>query len=242
METGPPTDVLDAQVQQGFAFVSQGCCEALLLSKGKSVPPGEEEDVDRKTQLALACIAAIKPDMKSEEVAQKINQGYLLENPDCYAELNFDEDALNDVLDKGEAKKISEYIAHVEKSKAKKEVVMQTREKFMGTYFKVSPAPKPSAAAKKQPRWLPDMDKGTTGKIFEWILKHTPSDIDIQCDDYNGRWRVISPLNLWRSVSWTKRGHKVAAMEVVHQAWLYEKDWSGHSAPFDLEELAKNFE
>ena len=79
MESGPPKDVLDAQVQQGFAFVSQGCCEALLLSKGKSVPPGEEEDVDRKTQLALACIAAIKPDMKSEEVAQKINQGYLLE-------------------------------------------------------------------------------------------------------------------------------------------------------------------
>ena len=52
----------------------------------------EKEDTDRKTQLALACIAAIKPDMKSEEVAHKINKAYLLENPDCYADLNVDED------------------------------------------------------------------------------------------------------------------------------------------------------
>jgi hypothetical protein len=155
--------------------------------------------------------------------------------------LKVDEDALTDVLDKGEARKVSEYIASVEKSKAKKEVVMETRDRWMGTYFKVTPAPKFSAADKKQPRWLPSKDESATRKIHEWINKYTPADIVIQCDDYNGRWRVISPLKEWRSISWTNRGHKAAAMEVVHQAWLYEKDWSGKAPGFDLKELATNF-
>ena len=71
--------------------------------------------------------------------------------------------------------------------------------------------------------------------------KYSPADVAIECDDYNGRWRVIAPTLEWRSISWTKRGYEKAALEVIHQAWVFQKDWNGQQSPFSLEELATRF-
>ncbi len=238
---GPPESVLSAQASRGFAFVSEAACETFLESKGLELPASEEDAEDRKTTLTIACIAAIKPDMKAEEVSKTINTAFLAENPDCYATLPVDEDMLSDVVDKGEAKKLAEYTLSVEKSKAKKAFVMQTRDKCVRKLFKGSPPPKYSAAQKRPPRWLPEQDKGTTSVILDWITKHCAPEVAIQVDDYNGRWRVIAPTLEWRSVSWTKRGHEKAALEAIHQSWLYQKDWDDREAPFSLSDLAKRF-
>jgi hypothetical protein len=237
-----PKGVLEAQVDRGFAFVSEGACETLLHSKGKGLPEGDADELHRKTTLALACIAAIKPDMLAEEASKTINKAFLAENPDGYATLQVDEDALCDVLNKGEAKKITEYNVQVQKTKATKDLVMQTRERFVGKYFKTGPAPKYTTAQKKAPRWLPSQDTATTEVITNWISKYAPPDVEIQCDDYNGRWRVIAPTLDWKSVSWTKRGYEKAALEVIHQAWEYQRDWCGAVAPFSLVDLAKRFQ
>ena len=241
-ENGPAKDVLSAQVDQGFAHVSEGALEKVLMMKKKEQPDGDEGDTDRKTALALACIAAIKPEMMAEDVAKRINLAFLEENPDCYATLQVDADTLSDVVDKGEAKKVAEYEVAVEKCKARKAVVMQTREKYLGKYFKKSAAPKYSAVQKKQPRWLPAQDKATTVGIWAWIKLHLPAEVHVQCDDYNGRWRVLAPTLEWRSISWTKRGHQKAALEVIHQAWKYHQDWIGVVPPINLDELAKSFD
>ena len=82
--------------------------------------------------LTLAWIAAIKPAMTADVVSQKVNQAFLAEHPDCYATLHVDEDILSDVVDKGEAKTVAEYTAQVQKSKAQKALVMQTRDKYLG--------------------------------------------------------------------------------------------------------------
>lgn len=233
--------VLEAQVDRGFAFVEEGACELLLLSKGKSLPDGSETEYDRKTLLTMHCISAIKPDLDTEAVSKAINKAYLLENPDCYANVQVDADALGDVLDKGETKKMAEYFAQVEKTKARKNVVMETKEQHAPKLFKVTPAPKYLPKEKKTPRWLPEKDATKTEKIHEWIKKHISSNISVQVDDYNGRWRVIAPTDDWKSISWTKRGHKKAAMEVIHQAWVYENDFTGQKPPFSLDDLAATF-
>ena len=62
-QTGAPREVLDAQVQRGFAFVEEKCMEELLTSRGKAIPEGDEEENSWKTELTMACLAAIKPDM-----------------------------------------------------------------------------------------------------------------------------------------------------------------------------------
>jgi hypothetical protein len=232
---------LEAQVDRGFAFVSEGACESFLLSREKELPEGGETELHRKTTLALACIAAIKPDMLAEDASKTINQAFLAENPDCYASLHVDEDALCDVLNKGEANKVTEYNVQVQKTKAKKALAMETRDRYVYKYFKKGPAPEYTSAQKKMPRWLPPRDQASTKVITAWIRRHAPADVEILCDDYNGRWRVIAPTLEWRSISWTKRGYEKAACEVIHQAWEYEEDWCGRKPPFSLDELAKRF-
>ena len=106
-EYAPPIDVLSAQVDRGFAFVPEAACEKLLLEREKKLPDGSEKDVDQKTMLALACTAAIKPAMTAEDVSKAMNRAFLTEHPDCYSTLQVDEDALSDVVEKGEAQNMA---------------------------------------------------------------------------------------------------------------------------------------
>jgi hypothetical protein len=239
--TSAPKGVLEAQVENGFAFVSEGALESLLGLKGQALPEGSEEEEHRKTTLALACVLACKPDYDAQAASKVINKAFLAENPDCYASLHVDEDALCDVVNKGEAKKIAEYNVQVQQTKATKALVMQTRDDYVGKHFKKGEVPKYTSAQKKQPRWLPSQDTAATSVITDWIRKYLPAEVQVECDDYNGRWRVIAPTLNWRSISWTKRGYEKAAFEVIHQAWEYETDWSGLKPPFSLEELEKRF-
>lgn len=236
-QTGAPREVLDAQVQRGFAFVEEKCMEELLTSRGKAIPEGDEEDNSWKTELTMACLAAINPDMTDTEAAACIARGFVEEHPDCYATLQVEEEQLKDVCNAGEAQKIAEFVAGLAKVKAKKDVVFSTRDRGLHKYFKKSPAPKLSAAHKRPPRWLPKSDESNTAAVSQWIEKHAPPSVKIECDDYNGRWRVISANLDWRSISWTKRGYKKAAFEVLSQAWAYHKDYTSVGPPYDVAAL-----
>lgn len=240
-EHGPRLSVLEAQVEQGFAFVSEGACTQLLHTK-KKLAPMPEVDEDWKTRLTMACIAAIKPDLSQEEVSAKINAAYLLEHPDCYGNQVVDYDLLGDVLDKREAEKMMQYQIGVEKEYVRKELVMETRDKYVSKLFKRK-APKPAwtKAQKDGPRWLPEQDTKATTEIREWIMKFCGPDVQVQKDDFNGRWRVIAPTKEWKSISWTMRGHEKAAMEAIHMSWKYQADWNGMKSPFDLDTIAGKF-
>ena len=68
--------------------------EQLLLDKGKTIPPVDDETDDRKTALALACIAAIKPAYTDVQAARCLAKSFVLENPDIYADDLVDPDLL----------------------------------------------------------------------------------------------------------------------------------------------------
>ena len=137
----------------------------------------------------------------------------------------------------GEAQKIAEFVANLSRVKAKNDLVFSTRDRGLHKCFKKSPAPKLSAAQKRPPRWLPKHDESNTAAVSQWIEKHAPPSVKIECDDYNGRWRVISANLDWRSISWTKRGYKKAAFEVLSQAWAYHQDYTGVGPPYDVAAL-----
>ena len=63
-------------------------------ARKKELPEEGGPDQDRKTNLALACIAAIKPDMSAENAAKTLNKAFIAEHPDCYADLEVNEDVL----------------------------------------------------------------------------------------------------------------------------------------------------
>ena len=216
----------------------------MLALSGKELPICENESLHRRTDLTLACIAAIKPETTDEEAAACIARAFVAEHFDCYADLAVDVGTLSEVLNAGEAKAVHEYAVGLKKLQAEKEMVLHTRHERFHKYFKKSAPPKLkySAAANKLPKWLPEKDEGNTEAITRWLSSHMPSSVIVQCGDYNGRWRVISANLEWISISWTKRGYEKAAMEVVHQAWEYHYDMCGSRAPFDMNELAKRFQ
>ena len=187
--------------------------------------------------MTMACLAPIKPDMADTEAVACIARGFVEEHPDCYATLLVEEEQLKDVCNAGEAQKIAEFVANLSRVKAKKDIVFSTRDRGLHKYFKKPPAPKYSAAQKRPPRWLPKHDESNTAAVSQWIEKHAPSSVKIECDDYNGRWRVISANLDWRSISWTKRGYKKAAFEVLCQAWTYHQDYGGVGPPYDIAAL-----
>jgi hypothetical protein len=239
--TATPKDLLEAQATCGFAHVSEKTMEDVLVHKGKEVPSGDEGDNHRKTDLALACIAAIKPDMPGREASRCVARAFVEENPECYSDVLVDENALGDVVNAGEAKKVAEHAARIAATKAMKALAVLTRERRLPMYFARAAPQKYTAAQRRQPRWLPKRDEQNTDVITKWILGYIPPDVTVDCDDYNGRWRVISPNLDWKSISWTKRGFEAASCEVIDQAWAFHNDCGGAPAPFDLNELSKRW-
>ena len=76
-QAGVLRELLHAQVQRGFAFVEEKCMQELLKSRGKAIPEGDEEDLSWKTELTLACLAAIKPDMTDTEASACIARAFV---------------------------------------------------------------------------------------------------------------------------------------------------------------------
>ncbi len=89
---------------------------------------------------------------------------------------------------------------------------------------------------------MPFKAEKNTEAITKWILTHTSESATIECDNYNGRWRVVSLTLESKSISWTMRGYEKAALEVVRQAWVFHKDCLSEHAPCNLDELHQRFQ
>ena len=243
LQTGPPEPVLASQAKRGFAHVSETACADLMTHLGLEVPEGyDDSEHDHKTALTLPLLAQLLPDISDLEAAASLNRAFIEEHPNCYSDLYIDPECLLECVDKTECNKVQDFEAAVAFHKTKKELVLHTRKTFIHTFFEKTKTPKYSAAQKKPPRWLPKKDETNTKAITEWIEKNLPEGVTVICDDYNGRWRVIS-MNLdWKSISWTSRGYEQAASEVLAKAWEYYRDDTGFDAPYDLATLRKKYE
>ena len=234
--------LLVAQAEAGFPGVGEESLEALLLSKKKTVAGDAKSDDHRRTDLVLAAISAIKPDLTEKEASACVARGFLHDIPDAYADLYVPPDMLGEVLVPGEAQAVEKYATQVAAAHAEREHIISTRDKRVLKYFKKVPAAAVSAAQKRGPRWLPAKDAASTEKITKWMLKWVPPGGGIDVDDYNGRWRALyPPTNQWKSLSWTKRGYEAAACEAIWWTWTFHYEFTKEAAPFDMEELARRF-
>ena len=81
-----------------------------------------------------------------------------------------------------------------------------------------------------------------SSKVGDWICKYLAPSVQLNIDDYNGRCRVFAEDLSWKSVSWTKRGWKQSAAEVVYWGWKFHQDCHGVPPPYSLETLLTQFE
>ncbi|MDA8584449.1 hypothetical protein N9L68_09430 [bacterium] len=142
--------------------------------------------------MTMACLAAINPDMSDTEAVACMLRGVVEEHSDCYATLQVEDDQLTYVCNAGESHNIAELMANMDRVEANNDFVFCTFDRGLHKCFNTFAAPKYSAAQKRPPRWLPKGDESNTAAISQWIERHAPSSVNIECDDYSGRLRVIS--------------------------------------------------
>ena len=239
---GPERELETACAETGFANVGEEALVEVLSRKGKPIPEPLGEDVHRRTDLILAAMSAVKPEWTDLEANAAVFRGFLLENPDTYADLHVDPDMLGEVLTAGERQGVHKYALSLAEARAKKDLVLNTRKTRVLKYFKKSKPKKPTVTEKAGPKWVAPNGGDKPAKVTRWIQKYLPSSARIHCDLIAARWRVIhTEAHLMKSVAWTKRGFEKAALEVISWAWEFHSDVCGEQPPFDAKELQKRW-
>ena len=236
---GPDRSIVKEHARRGFANVCESGLEGILRLQKTKVPDADES-VDRTLELKMACIAAVEPEWTDEQAWKALSKGFIAENPDTYKEFKISAGQLAEVVANNEAKDVHAFAAALSQVKAKKKLMQASIKLKHKTYFKATKPVKVKEAWKKQPRWLPGPNP-TCYTVSAWLKKFIPPTVDLQTDEYNGRYRVIGPELQWRSISWTKRGFQKSAAEVLSEAWMYHHDHTGVECPFDLDELNRVF-
>ena len=239
-ECGAPRTILQGLAARGFGNVGEaGLKHALSLMK-KEVPDAVNEDIDLKCELQMACLHAVNPQLTDVEAASSLHKAFLLENPTYGNDIEIPVEELGEVITGSEKKTLQKFVDSIQAALAQKTHMQATRSLRSKAYFKESAAPRFKASLKKKPRWTAPAD-ATVRQAADWITKHLPDTIHCFPDEIAGRFRVIGPELVNKSVAWTRRGMRDASMECVYHGWGFYTDRTGHACPYDVEELVSQF-
>lgn len=239
-ECGSPRPILQALAARGFGMVAEAGLKYALTLMSKPVPEAVNEDIDFKCELQMACLHGVNPELTDVDAASSLHKGYLLENPTYGTDIEIPVEEINEVITGTERKELQQFVDAVQAGKAKKKLMQATRSLRASTYFKQSAAPKFRRDLKSKPRWTASASM-TVRQTVAWIMRHLPDKIQCYPDEVAGRFRVIGPELVNKSVAWTKRGMCAAAMECVYHGWSFYTDHTGHSCPYDVDELQSEF-
>jgi hypothetical protein len=240
-QQGDPQEVMKAHALRGFAMLSEATLGTVIESKGGEIPEQEDKNVDRKVDLQMACMAAVEPEWDEERAAQSLHRGFVMEHPDTYENLKIPPKMVAEVVTPSEAKEVEKFASALSQVRARKEHMKSTRALQSKKYFRRAPAPRWKADLKNMPRWLPKRNPAILD-VSAWIKRHIPETVDIVTDESHGRWQLIPSTLKPKCISWTRRGWRAAAFEVIHQAWNFHQDGSSHPPPFDINLLSAEYE
>ena len=239
-ECGAPRTILQALAARGFGTVEEAGLKHALALMQKPVPEAVNEDIDFKCELQMACLHAVNPELTDEAAASSLHKGFLLENPTYGSDIEVPVEELGEVITASEKKELQRFMDALQAVEAKKKFMQTTRALRTTAYFKPSAAPKFKTCLRSKPRWTAPAH-ATCHQAVAWITKHLPETIHCHPDEIAGRFRVLGPELVNKSVAWTKRGMSAAAMECVYHGWGFYTDRTGHACPYDVEELVSHF-
>ena len=238
---GPPRPIAKGHAERGFAGLPEATLESFLTARSQPVPAQDDSDVNHLVELRMACVAQTEPEWDEGRATQALNKGFLLEHPSTYDDLEVPPELIAEVMTAAEAKAVHGYSAALSQVKALHSHAQATVKKKGAKYFKPTPGAKHKPGPKKAIRWLPARQEAVSSNVAAWIDKHGPGSLTLETDDYNGRFRVIGPELNHKSVSWTLRGWRACAMQCLHLAWRFHTDHCGEPAPYDMDQLEREF-
>ena len=123
--------------------------QLFLEKKGVAAPSQDLPDLQRETELKMACIAAVEPEWDEHEGLQALEAGFQILNPDLYDGLCIPPSMMADVLAASEAKGVYEYDAALSQKKARKEHMEATHAELARFYVRKPPPWKWAAKDRK---------------------------------------------------------------------------------------------
>ena len=227
---------MDYQCENGFAEVEERVLECFLDLKDKAIPLQDDAMVDRVTELKMAAISAVRPSWDDKKVAEVLHKGFLIEHPDYAAQSQVPTSMLQEVVSASEAKQMAEKAAARSQLLQEKERVARTVKARSKKYFKVAAPTKWKASQKNRLTWLPPHEASACN-VGAWVRKQIPDNVRLYTETTYGRFRVVGPEYTVKSVSWTKRGLKAAALLALFIAWTTYVDATGDKPPVDMDSL-----
>lgn len=237
--TGDPMPIRKWLCANGFPSAPEWLPKKFLEDEMGQKVPDHAGSGDYRAELAMLCIKAVEPTASVETVVKSLRKAHSIENGEHSNMMMVDEVMMRDVLVQTEAVEMRLYLKSLSVAKARLDMHVCKVDERVHAHFKAGRSSKTAAGNKSQtaaPRWLPGKLDETAGATA-WILKHRPNCAAIEEDSYNGQWRLHYPGRPSRSISWTQRGHEVAAKLSVWHLWTAHREASGAEPPFAIEPL-----
>ena len=123
--------------------------QLFLEKKGVAAPSQDLPDLQRETDLKMACIAAVEPEWDEYKGLQALEAGFKITNPDLYDGLCISPSMMAELLAASDAKGIYDYDAALSQKKARKEHMEATHAELAKLYVRKPPPGKWAAKDKK---------------------------------------------------------------------------------------------
>lgn len=246
--TGKPMKLLDWQCQRGWAHVPEFALRKLHETLGIEQPSSNSvvHGCAIEDALTASLIVHYKKGCTDQEIASILasrqwaeSQSQLLDGADI------DPVAMEDCLLPSDRREFCDAIDGASKAKHR---IEKRADRSLSLVHKVclavKKAPKPhdsvvsklvkSLHKKKGARWWNHMD----GSLQD-ITSLKPDKVSVVCDQVNGRFlfhHSAMPTER-KSISWTRRGQRLAMIESLKVMWGWEADVSGMICPLPLAEM-----
>jgi hypothetical protein len=233
---GKPQPLLTHHARNGFAHISEGVMQKVYIDKGWEEPPVARGDADRRQEIALGLMSKIEPETTQEAALEAIRRAHLLAHPDAGCELQINQEMLRDVVLAGEQAKFVDFMKDAEAAQAKAEKRHKQARVAVARHFTKKQAGAARGGRRAAPRWQA-REGERVEEVLGFITSHAPAVGSIHPDASNGRWFLVHPLLGRKSISWSERGHSLAAGMCLHQLWSWHMEASGGDPPFQLASL-----
>jgi hypothetical protein len=245
--TGDPTEVVLWQCDRAFATVPEASLKALAdelgAIEGDTLKSTEGKYTDK---LALMLIMIIKDGLSIKELKALMLKRNLEEDDLAASYLDeLTDDAVADVVLLGDQKQSKEIIKERKGAVKRRLAAATSTIKMVGAVAPIlGPMVAPALSKKARSKAALEL-KGYQDRIYarldtdckSLIFDEKPLACRVDVDMGNGRYRCFYDGFKDKSVSWTKRGDKAAALDVLQLAWHWNELATGQGMPAHLQHL-----
>ena len=238
-QTAEALPLLEWHCAHGFPGVPEAPLKAVISKHFKLTVPGREGPGYKKL-LVLAIMEHMHPEWTQEQATHALQLGVPQENPDGMLDMGVNDEMLCDVVLASERQAVKDYVNQARHAATKRTEAKAEVKQLVTEVSSFKPAMvKKRKTSQIAPQWH-GPDSAQVADVHAFIIQHGPPRGAVSYDHSNGRWFLtynFPGMSQRMSISWARRGHKLAASLVLHQLWTWHSECTGVQPCFQIGDL-----